>query len=361
MNLNLRLLINFAEVMAQRGGQDWFKCSRVAKKETGAPPTLARASTIFVRQAGTVGNSPIVCVDDTPPSPEQTLTRKRKAGRVEGACSVAQKAKKAMTEPTYSTEERALPLGMWDPGFDLWHKIEFNFDATEEKVMSEMLEKQMSEFLLDNLLRGAATAFKMAYASNRGYVRNEVEHLKKQLEKANVAHAGCAEKQAKATKIISKGHLIMENLKKAAAELKDERGRLANDLKVVEKTIADLTSERDNLQKERDDLQGAMQGWKNTEEEMLAAICSEHTRGFQKALRQMAHLAKVSPKGLGFDIEQDMYGGRMVSIDDIPDGAFTADCDPVTKEEGTIAEEEGMVAEEATHDEVIPGDQNVVI
>lgn len=72
---------------------------------------------------------------------------------------------------------------------------------------------------------------------------------------------------------------------------------------------------------------------------MLAAIGQEHVKGFKKALRQMVHLAKVSPEGLAFDIEQDMYQGRLVSIDDIPDGTYTADGDPAVEAEGTSMEE----------------------
>lgn len=39
----------------------------------------------------------------------------------------------------------SLPGGMWHPGFNLSHKVEFNFDAVEEQVMSNTSEKKMVE------------------------------------------------------------------------------------------------------------------------------------------------------------------------------------------------------------------------
>lgn len=145
-----------------------------------------------------------------------------------------------MTEPADSVVERSLPLGIWDLGFDLRHKIEFNFDTAKEKVMSEISEQQMVEFLLDTLLHGSAATFKIAYASNRGNMRVEVEHLKKQLEEAIAAHAGCVEKAAEAAKVIADGHLLVENMKRAGLELKNERDGLLRDMEATRKTIATL-------------------------------------------------------------------------------------------------------------------------
>lgn len=41
----------------------------------------------------------------------------------------------------------------------------------------------------------------------------------------------------------------MDNLKKAGAELKNERDGLTGDLEATRKTVAGLTTERDELQK----------------------------------------------------------------------------------------------------------------
>lgn len=104
-------------------------------------------------------------------------------------------------------------------------------------------------------------------------------------------------------------------------------------------TLGDLQKETDDLRRERDEVRQSLEKCKETEAEMLVAIGQEHVKGFKKALRQMAHLAKVSPEGLTFDIEHDMYQGRMVLIDDIPDGTFTTEGDPAVEAEGTSVEE----------------------
>lgn len=72
---------------------------------------------------------------------------------------------------------------------------------------------------------------------------------------------------------------------------------------------------------------------------MLEAIQLEHTKGFKKALRQMSYLAKVSPERMGFDVDQDIYQGRMVPIETISEGTFTTEEDVVEQVvEATVEE-----------------------
>ncbi|WVY94257.1 hypothetical protein V8G54_033345 [Vigna mungo] len=123
-----------SEVMAKKGGRDWFRASQATDQAAGSQTA---------RSSGTSSNpATIVHIDDTPPSPVQALTRKRKANEAGGA----PKGKKATMVPEESVPERSLLLGMDDPGFDLRHKIKFNFDAAEEKTMAAMSEQQMTEF-----------------------------------------------------------------------------------------------------------------------------------------------------------------------------------------------------------------------
>ncbi|XP_014511293.1 uncharacterized protein LOC106769985 [Vigna radiata var. radiata] len=197
---------------------------------------------------------------------------KRKAARVEGAASASGK-EKTVTETG-------------EPAEDLRHKIEFNFDATEEKVMASISEQQMSEYVLGNLLRCGAAAFKMAYASSRGDVQNEVGRLKKQLEDVQAAHAGCTEKANEAAKVIEEGKAHAERLRRISLELQTERDGLLKDMEEARKTIANLSNiqkERDELLKENAELKQEKVEWKNTEAEMLEAIGQEHTKGFNKA------------------------------------------------------------------------------
>lgn len=171
----------------------------------------------------------------------------------------------------------------------------------------------------------------------------KVERLKKQLKEtkvalteANAAHADCVQKATEAAQIIAEGRLLMDNLKRVGVELKNERDGLAGDLEAARKTITRLTSERDDLHK-------TVAECRETQEEMLEAIRLEHTKGFKKVIRKMSYLAKVSLEGLGFDVNQDVYQGRIVPIDTIPEGTFTA--------EGDVAEQ---VVVETTMEEIDP-------
>lgn len=334
--------------MGEKGGRDWFNIAKTKNKAGGSSSVTARLETA----AKTIS---VVCVDDQPPSPEQALTRKRKVNRVGEESRVSQKGKRTVEEPTDPVIDQYLLRGMWDPGFDLRHKIDFNFDAAEEKVMSEISEQKMAELCLDFLLRGSTATFKLAYASNRGNLHVEVERLKKQLDEtkvalqeANAAHAECSQKTTEAAQIIVKGRLLMDNLKRAEMELRKERDRLAGDLEAARKTITGLTTERDDLQK-------TVAKCQETQEEMLEAIQSEHTKGFKNAMRQLSYLAKVSPEGMGFDIEQDVYQGRMVPIDTIPEGNFTAEGDVAEEIVETTVEETGP----AVAAKEVPDAQNV--
>lgn len=53
-----------------------------------------------------------------------------------GDSKVSEKGKssKEMVNPE---ADCSLPSGMWDPGFNLSHKIDFNFDLAEQKVMAK--------------------------------------------------------------------------------------------------------------------------------------------------------------------------------------------------------------------------------
>ncbi|XP_022637737.1 uncharacterized protein LOC106768227 [Vigna radiata var. radiata] len=337
------------ELMAPK--RDWFGKVRAAKKGAGSSSGQAVPVTV-------------VHVDDTPPSPEEVWTRKRKVARVEGVTNVLGKGKtgieagesspgveRTVRESGDPSELRPLPQGMWDPGFDLRHKIEFHFDAAEEKVMASMSEQQMSEFLLDVLLRAGAAAFKMVYASNRGEVQSEVNRLRKELDDLNATHASCEEKAEEAAKALAEVKKEVEGLRKIGQELKTERDNVLKDMEEARKNIARLSEiekKREELEKTNVELRQERTEWKQTEAEMMEAIDLEHTKGFKKALRQMNFLAKVDPAGLGFDIEQDIYEGRMVSIDDIHEGTFTEEGDPVVEAAG---QETGTEQNEAVNTE----------
>ncbi|KOM43517.1 hypothetical protein LR48_Vigan05g112100 [Vigna angularis] len=185
----------------------------------------------------------------------------------------------------------------------------------DEKVVESMTEQQMADAMLELASRATMAAWNMAYASDRGILRDELQKAQTQLkELAN-----------------------------------REQDQLATELEQSMKTVAALTKERDGL------LLAAAEE-KEIREEMSEAIVVEHTRGFKKALRQVAHLLQVSTKGVEFDLRKDVYEGQLVPLAEIPDDAFMKPEEGVDVE---VAAAEGPKAE-ATGGSVV-GSSDVVI
>lgn len=132
--------------------RDWFNFAKKAAMEATAPGDSSQ-------------KSPVIVIDERPPSPEHTLKRRRKSEKSVDVPKVAQKGKsiEIVADPKAN---RSLPGGMWDPGFTLSHKIEFKVDAAEQKVISETSEQAMAENCLEFLLRGSVVAYNLVYASN---------------------------------------------------------------------------------------------------------------------------------------------------------------------------------------------------
>lgn len=170
-------------------------------------------------------------------------------------------------------------------------------------------------------------------------MRSEVDRLKKELEQAKATHSQCAQ-------MMAESHVLMDNLKMASIDMKIARDSFAADLKVAKETIVNLTADRDELRQVVAILKKSAEEDAATRAEMLKAIVAEHTKGFRKALRQMSYLAKVSPEGLEFDIDKDVYKEKMVPLDDIPEGTFIADDELAGSEEVGGAAPADVVIEE---------------
>ncbi|KOM25553.1 hypothetical protein LR48_Vigan118s000300 [Vigna angularis] len=135
-------------------------------------------------------------------------------------------------------------------------------------------------------------------------------------------------------------------LKKERDELQIERDQMVSELEQSKKIVAALTKESDDLTKERDDLLVAAAEEREIREEMSKAIVVEHTRGFKKALRQVAHLLQVSIEGVTFDLRKDVYEGQMLPLDEIPDYAFM---------EAEVGVDDGVAAAEEPNAEAAGG------
>ncbi|XP_017416398.1 uncharacterized protein LOC108327177 [Vigna angularis] len=147
-------------------------------------------------------------------------------------------------------------------------------------------------------------------------------------------------------------------LKKERDELQVKRNQVAAELEQSKKIVA-------ALMKERDDLRVAAVEDREIREEMTEAIVVEHTRGFKKALRQVAYLLQVSTEGVAFDVRKDVYEGQMLPLSEIPEDAFLEAEDGVNDETAAVEEPNEVAAAEepivGAAGESCVGSPNIVI
>ncbi|KAG2383986.1 uncharacterized protein HKW66_Vig0152510 [Vigna angularis] len=370
-DMNSRVLA----VMGKKASLDWFAAAHAKKNKGGSsilttvknpihvdderpPPEqpLSRKQKIITggdskasdkNKGGTSAlrtiKNPIHDDDESPPSPERPLSRKRKAAT--GGDPKASNKGKSIGGVVDPHADRDIPNGMWDAAFNLGHKIEFNFDLAEQKVMEKTSEQKMADYCLEFACRAAAAAWNLAYASNRGNLVTELERLKTE-------HAKCEQQRKESEKMIVKGREITENLQKASVEMKKVNERLVADLEFSRKENEQLKKSLTILTAEREALRQTITENQELQDEMTDAIILEHTRGFKKALRQVSYILNVCTEGVNFDIRKDVYQGEWVPIDVIPAGSF-----PDDEPAGTPTE--AMATEEAARIETPEGNSGV--
>ncbi|KOM28781.1 hypothetical protein LR48_Vigan583s003200 [Vigna angularis] len=218
---------------------------------------------------------------------EQPLVRKRKVKVVDTSGVVSKKQKEIVDEP-----RRPIPLGVWDSSFTLGHKVELNLDSSEKTIVENMSEQQIADAMLEMSTRVQMLAWHMAYASDRGPLRVELEKLRAQYKEIVETHA----RDQMSSELVE--------VKKAKAELEQAK-----------KEMATLIKERDGWRAE------ALES-KELVEDLKDAVMIEHTRGFRKALRQAGHLLNVSTEGVEFDVQKDVYEGKLRPLSEIPGDAF---------------------------------------
>lgn len=140
-----------------------------------------------------------------------TFTRKHNISQHTGDPKTSKKGKDA-EEPIDPQVDCPIVGGMFDPTFNLGHKIDFNFDEAERKVIESTSEQIILKKCRELARCTVAAAWTLAYASNRGNLRIELEQAKAQLNEVTIAHSLCEKKQKDAEKVIAEGRAIMENL-----------------------------------------------------------------------------------------------------------------------------------------------------
>ncbi|KOM55888.1 hypothetical protein LR48_Vigan10g178000 [Vigna angularis] len=252
---------------------------------------------------------------------------------IEETSGAVSKKKKETVDET----ARPLPLGVWDPSFTLGHKVDLNLDDSEKKVVENMTEQQIADAMLEMTTRAQMLAWHMAYASDRGMLRVELEKARTQLKEVTEAHAGCDSKQKRSEQLIKEAEVLLNEARNTGVNFKKERDQMSCELEQAKKAMATLI-------KERDDWRAETLESRELVEELKDAIMVEHTRGFRKALRQVGHLLDVSTEGVEFDVRKDVYEGQLKPLSEIPEDAYME----VEEGEEVVAndEPEGAIAVE---------------
>ncbi|KOM58491.1 hypothetical protein LR48_Vigan11g152500 [Vigna angularis] len=357
------------EIMGRKGsGKGWFHLIGKERTEVSRPgPSAVQVVGQPCPLVGTTEPVPVVVSASTDETiaTEMPLVRKRKTKAVD-ISREASKKKKVVVEEA----DRPLPQGVWDPAFTLGHKVDLHMDASEKRVFENMSEQEIADTMLEMTTRAQALAWHLAYASDRGRVRTELEKVRAELEKVRAewekvraqlqelteVHAACDANQKRAEQLLKEAETLLNATREAGSTLRKERDQLASELEQTKRAMVVLARERNELKAEALERNELV-------EELKDAIMSEHTKGFRKALRQARHLLQVSTEGVAFDVQKDVHEDQLKPLDDIPEDAVLED----EEEEDVVAntEQDGVVdVSEPVADaveEVVGDTPNIVI
>ncbi|KOM43657.1 hypothetical protein LR48_Vigan05g126200 [Vigna angularis] len=174
--------------------------------------------------------------------------------------------------------------------FNVSGRVSFHMSSSQRAVVEPMSEKDITEAALEFARRGAMLAWYLREFADRrsaGELQAElvaekktVEDLQTQMEALTLEHQECEKKRS----------ALQENLDETRLELSTTVQQL-KDAQQVDRLADEL---------------------------MKANEAIEHEEGFNKALRQAAFQLGADPLAADFDIGQDVYDGKMMSVDASP-------------------------------------------
>ncbi|KOM56478.1 hypothetical protein LR48_Vigan10g237000 [Vigna angularis] len=337
------------EIMGRKGsGRSWFQTIDDERDEGNRPGSSVGQQRPLVPPAGP---PPVVVASaEETTLVEVPLMRKRKAKTVDISREASKKSKEVVEE-----NERPLPLGIWDRAFMPGHRVDLNMDASEKKVIENMSEQQIADSLLEMNTRAQALAWHLAYASDRGQMRSELEKVRAQLKELAEIHAGCEVRQKRTEQLLKEGETLWNKTREAGVALQQERDQIARDLDQAKNSMLIVARERNALKVEVFEKNELI-------EELKDAIMDEHKKGFRKALRQVGHLLQVSTKGAEFDVRKDVHEGHLKPLKEIPDDAVLEgeeDEEEVANNEPEGATEVDELAKETA--EAVEGDTSQIV
>ncbi|KOM43300.1 hypothetical protein LR48_Vigan05g090400 [Vigna angularis] len=191
-----------ARIMGRKGsGRNWFHTIDNERDEGNRPGSSVGQQRPQVPPAGP---PPVVVASaEETTLVEVPLVRKRKAKTVDINREASKKSREVVEET-----ERPLPLGIWDRAFMPGHRVDINMDASGKKVIENMSEQQIADSLLEMNTRAQALAWHLAYASDRGQMRSELEKVRAQLKELAEIHAGCEARQKRTEQLLKDGETL---------------------------------------------------------------------------------------------------------------------------------------------------------
>ncbi|KOM51811.1 hypothetical protein LR48_Vigan09g047000 [Vigna angularis] len=333
------------EIMGRKGrGINWFQSIGGERKVDATCPESSSGRAADPQRTQAHQAAPVVVSLST----DEATKRKLKTIGTSGVAS--KKQKEVADEP-----KRPIPLGVWDSSFTLGHKVELNLDSSEKTIVENMSEQQIADAMLEMSTRVQMLAWHMAYASDRGQLRVELEKLRAQHKEVVKTHAACESRQRQSEQLMREAEVLLREARAAGQTFKKERDQMSSELVAANKAKIELEQakkEMATLIKERDGWRAESLESKDLVEDLKDAVMLEHTRGFRKALRQVGHLLNVSTDGVEFDVQKDVYEGELRPLSEIPGDAFMGEeeVEEVAAAEGPSAE---TVSNAAGHTENI--------
>ncbi|KOM56741.1 hypothetical protein LR48_Vigan10g263300 [Vigna angularis] len=182
-------------------------------------------------------------------------------------------------------------------------------DASEKKVIENMSEQQIADSLLEMNTRAQALAWHLAYASDRGQMRSELEKVRAQLKELAEIHAGCEVRQKRTEQLLKEGETLWNKTREAGVALQQERDQMARDLDQAKNSMLIVARERNALKVEVFEKNELI-------EELKDAIMDEHKKEegtYQLRIKFCSVQTNVRVSGnvpmvLKWDLEKKMRG-----------------------------------------------------
>ncbi|KOM57931.1 hypothetical protein LR48_Vigan11g096400 [Vigna angularis] len=197
------------------------------------------------------------------------------------------------------SSSHSIPVGVFDPKFHVSSRRNFHMSSSQCVIVEPMSEGHLINAAMELTARGAMLSWCVRELANRRGARNLQTELDKEkktsdalqtrVEALAIDHTGCAERRAG----------LQTKLDDARAELTKTSYQLKAAGAKADQSVEEVGKLRIKVKRLR---------WRE-----------EELEGFNKALRQAAFLLKVDPLAFGFDINQDVFSGKMLLIDEADD------------------------------------------